>query len=530
MGIRWSMGFTSSSSVLYVFGGRDQPIVNGKTTVNSYGDFHQFDLETRAWTRLDSAANVAGTPPSARETVGFSVLGGSLIVLGGTRYSMNGNAFRYEFTTRTWSAVNPPYPLQGSTESGQTVLNDKLFIHMSSRYSGGPKNTILVLQLNSAELQWTEIDPGSMQGSILRCERECALSVFGGNLVQYDGYTQSPTVYYQDVHILRPSMNTWFTATNPTEEIPDVTFAFGDLGTIGNSMFVFGGNNKGLYRYDMPPDCSDVPSAGPCLARCNTGGIAGLGALRVLPGPMAAPACSVLPARTRLRRERRRAPTALQVNTQRRWVLHVTCARAARPTPTHLRQATRKQTARATRARRASTAEHAHSVSRASTRQVAGTPTVRAAQSILTRPSGASFLQHAHATPDPQGWVAEYAPSASREPTLQTAGMKTVQAARQMRNSPAGSSMVTACTCNAGSLGPDGELCTKCVKGTYKAGRENANCESCSANSNSPVGSSLVAQCACNAGFSNGIVLGTCMACIISTYKAEAWEKILMTA
>jgi len=433
VGIRWSMGFTSSSSVLYVFGGRDQPIVNGKTTVHFYGDFHQFDLETRAWTRLDSAANVAGTPHSARETVGFSMLGGSLIVLGGARYSMNGNAFRYEFTTRTWSAVNPPYPLQGSTESGQTVLNDKLFIHMSSRYSGGPKNTILVLQLNSAESQWTEIDPGSMQGSILRCERECALSVFGGNLVQYDGYTQSPTVYYQDVHILRPSMNTWFTATNPTGENPDVTFAFGDLGTIGNSMFVFGGNNKGLYRYDMPPDCSDVPSAGPCLARCNTGGIAGeCGCIAGLTGPDGGP-----------------------------------CLQCAAGT---YKIATGEAACTNCVAGQYSTAVGAACDVCQGCPTDSYAPEASNAQTDCTCNTGSSGLDGGTCT---QCITGKYKAGC---------GNANCESCPIYSDSPVGSIILTACACNAGSSGLGGGVCTKCVTGTYTADSGNEDCASCPAN------------------------------------------------
>jgi len=89
-------------------------------------------------------------------------------------------------------------------------------------------------------------------------------------------------------------------------------------------------------------------------------------------------------------------------------------------------------------------------------------------------------------------------------------------------NAPDASDKKSDCTCIVGSTGPDGESCTKCVKGTYKAARGNANCESCPANYDSPVGSGIVTQCVCNTGFM-GLDLGdgTCTACVIGTHKAE---------
>jgi len=67
-------------------------------------------------------------------------------------------------------------------------------------------------------------------------------------------------------------------------------------------------------------------------------------------------------------------------------------------------------------------------------------------------------------------------------------------------SSPVGSLNVTACTCNAGSSGPDGGTCTKCFAGTYKVGSGSASCDDCPTNSNSPSGSSSLTACMCNAG------------------------------
>ena len=62
-------------------------------------------------------------------------------------------------------------------------------------------------------------------------------------------------------------------------------------------------------------------------------------------------------ASTRMRQGMPRAAIVPQVNTQRRLVTHLMSVKGVPKTPTHLRRATRKQTAFATRARRAQTAE-----------------------------------------------------------------------------------------------------------------------------------------------------------------------------
>jgi len=84
------------------------------------------------------------------------------------------------------------------------------------------------------------------------------------------------------------------------------------------------------------------------------------------------------------------------------------------------------------------------------------------------------------------------------------------QTCLQNSTAPAASDEQTDCTCNAGSTGPHGGICTTCVAGTY--GRGNATCEGCLANSDSPAGSGSLVDCQCNSGYAgpNG---GLCTAC-----------------
>ena len=112
-------------------------------------------------------------------------------------------------------------------------------------------------------------------------------------------------------------------------------------------------------------------------------------------------------------------------------------------------------------------------------------------------------------------------------------------------NSPSPSTVVTACTCNAGSTGPDGDVCSLCVAGKYKIGTGIAACTDCAAgkysatagatlestcvtcpgNSNSPSPSSAVTACSCNAG-STGPDGGVCTACVAGKYKLATGNAV----
>ena len=100
--------------------------------------------------------------------------------------------------------------------------------------------------------------------------------------------------------------------------------------------------------------------------------------------------------------------------------------------------------------------------------------------------------------------------------------------------SPASSSALIACTCNAGSSGPNGGACTLCVAGKFKGTPGTATCTNCGAgtysaagssacagcpsNSSSPASSVVLTACTCNVGYSgpNG---GACRACVAGKYK-----------
>ena len=95
-------------------------------------------------------------------------------------------------------------------------------------------------------------------------------------------------------------------------------------------------------------------------------------------------------------------------------------------------------------------------------------------------------------------------------------------------DAPEASSEKTACTCNAGSTGPNGGPCTKCVEGTYKVNSGNTKCKSCPANADSPSGSIMLSACTCNAG-SSGLDGDTCSECASGTYKSTSGSKSCST-
>ena len=76
------------------------------------------------------------------------------------------------------------------------------------------------------------------------------------------------------------------------------------------------------------------------------------------------------------------------------------------------------------------------------------------------------------------------------------------------------------CICNSGSTGPNGNTCSQCATGTYKAATGNAVCNACPENSNSPLESTATTDCKCNAGY-NGPDGGDCNACAMGKYKAN---------
>ena len=118
-------------------------------------------------------------------------------------------------------------------------------------------------------------------------------------------------------------------------------------------------------------------------------------------------------------------------------------------------------------------------------------------------------------------------------------------------SAPAGSGHRTACTCNAGSSGPDGGNCTQCLAGTYKTAAaadpnvcsecmtgkysptvgaaSSSVCQQCPAASDAPSASVNEQQCKCNMGWTHnaplsdpakGGVEAYCQACKRATYTS----------
>ena len=63
--------------------------------------------------------------------------------------------------------------------------------------------------------------------------------------------------------------------------------------------------------------------------------------------------------------------------------------------------------------------------------------------------------------------------------------------------------------------------CTSCGAGTFKPSPGAATCDTCPSNSNSPVGSLIATACTCNAG-SSGPDGGTCSLCVAGKHKELA--------
>ena len=84
----------------------------------------------------------------------------------------------------------------------------------------------------------------------------------------------------------------------------------------------------------------------------------------------------------------------------------------------------------------------------------------------------------------------------------------------------AGSAALSTCTCYPGYTGPDGQTCSQCSPGTYKAVSGSATCSSCPEKSgNNAAGSEEEAACKCNAG-SQGFNGGPhCHLCDKGTYQ-----------
>jgi len=104
-------------------------------------------------------------------------------------------------------------------------------------------------------------------------------------------------------------------------------------------------------------------------------------------------------------------------------------------------------------------------------------------------------------------------------------------------NTAAGSVSQSDCICDAGSSGPNGGTCIKCIAGTYKILRGDTTCVSClsakystvvgattnacaacPSNSNSLEASDALVDCICNAG-STGPNGRDCKLCVAGTYK-----------
>ncbi|KAJ1491451.1 hypothetical protein T484DRAFT_1882630 [Baffinella frigidus] len=85
--------------------------------------------------------------------------------------------------------------------------------------------------------------------------------------------------------------------------------------------------------------------------------------------------------------------------------------------------------------------------------------------------------------------------------------------------SDAGSQNATECTCMEGHTGEDGEICSQCTIGEYKAENGSAPCDACPDNSaTQDAGATAMSQCDCIAGYS-GPGADNCTACPSATYS-----------
>jgi len=88
----------------------------------------------------------------------------------------------------------------------------------------------------------------------------------------------------------------------------------------------------------------------------------------------------------------------------------------------------------------------------------------------------------------------------------------------QYSTSPEYSTGITACQCKYGYTGNNGDPCTLCKAGTFKAVLGSVACTDCTAGTYSAAGSTTDTSCKCNAGYT-GANGGACSQCIINQYE-----------
>ena len=102
-----------------------------------------------------------------------------------------------------------------------------------------------------------------------------------------------------------------------------------------------------------------------------------------------------------------------------------------------------------------------------------------------------------------------------------TTGSGSCTACPSQTSSAGGSDALTDCVCVAGyTAASDGDACTACEAGEYKVATGVGDCSTCPAGTSSASGSDALADCECEAGYSGASDGEVCTACVADTYKS----------
>ena len=197
---RSGIGFAALDGILYVFGGMGM----GNKRKN---ELHAYTIASRVWRQLDAAANVTGSPPSARRFMGFSAGAVGLLVTFGDTYRWQDgprSAHFFNVSALAWVTLpEPPAPtIFGRRGPGQAILNGRAYV-FGGRYSNDYYNDIFSLKLGDPAAQWAVIPA---QGDVPAGRHLGALVPVGQQLLLFGG---SSDIFYNDIHTFSPSTGAW---------------------------------------------------------------------------------------------------------------------------------------------------------------------------------------------------------------------------------------------------------------------------------------------------------------------------------
>ena len=453
---RYSVGMDAWGELLYLFGG----IGSNNVYLN---DLWHFDTVRLVWKRLDGAAGVNGTVPSARADAAVAAHNGVLFVTFGWCDgcgNLLSDAHRYDIATMQWTALASA---KGSARLSHCLaaLGTTLFA-LGGRGESGLRVDMLTLEVGNATAPWTTQSISGAPSLVPAARRGAALADVGGRLVLFGGLNSeaSPSRYYNDMHMLRPGNFSWDVVSSATDPVPAGRAFFGRAAVIGCSVYVKGGllaDNEfsdELWQFQVNPDKTGSCNCPPGLSGPD-GGI-----------------CSPCP-----------AGSFKNVSGSTK-CLQAQCPANSGPPP--------------------GSATAACLCNAGYTGPDGGNCVACPKGSFKTLPGAAACTNCS---------------SGKYSATLAANSSNVCIDCPVHSNSEAGSPTFAACECKPGYSGPNGGDCVSCPAGRFKnvSGSSNCTLASCPANSMIPSGSAS-ALCMCSSGFTRGQT-GACVACASGSFK-----------